>query len=92
MHLTILRRRWELVECDGRELPGCWGECEDPKSAGKRIRIRKGLIGQRRAEILLHEMLHAAGWHIGEEAVEELARDMARALHRTGCLNAGDDA
>jgi hypothetical protein len=86
MQLTILGRRWQLVECDGRELPGKWGECEGPHVRNKRIRIRRGLSGQHRAEILTHEILHAAGWHIDEEAVTELASDIARALERTGCL------
>lgn len=87
MQLTILGRRWELVECDGRELPGRWGECDDPRTPGKRIRIRKRLSGQHRVEILLHEQLHAAGFDMFDEGfVEQLARDLARNLGRAGCL------
>ena len=35
-------------------------------------------------EVLIHEMLHAAGWHIDESFVEQFASDAARTLWRLG--------
>lgn len=60
------------------------GDCSDPNRTGKTIRYYMGLKGERRLDVLIHEMLHACFWDISEESVEESATDIARALWRVG--------
>jgi hypothetical protein len=57
------------------------GDCAEPKAVGKRIRIWAGLSGRELTDVLIHEMLHASGWHLTEEFVTEFAHDVARVLH-----------
>ena len=47
------------------------------------------LHGEERLEVLLHELVHAAGWHIDEAFVERFASDAARALWRLGYRDQG---
>jgi len=42
------------------------------------------LVGERRLEVLIHEMLHACYWDLDEEAIDITARDIARVLFRLG--------
>lgn len=81
LRLTILGKYWRL-----RFAPNLAnrGDCDPPNKPGKEIRIGSSLRGEERLEVLLHEMLHAAGWHIDEGFVEEFARDAARAVWRLG--------
>ncbi len=60
------------------------GDCDPPNQPGKEIRISSALRGEERPEVLIHELVHAAGWHIDEMFVERFARDAARALWRLG--------
>jgi hypothetical protein len=66
------------------------GDCEPPDKRGKEIRISSSLRGEQRLEVLVHELLHAAGWHIDESFVEQFARDAARTLWRVGYRNADE--
>lgn len=79
--VNILGRRWRLRYC---RLQKNYGECDAPDKPNKEIRISSRIGGQHELEILLHEMLHAAGWHIDEEFVGRSAADMARVLYRLG--------
>lgn len=83
--VTIMGRRW-TVELDSTRLPvTARGECDAPTVAGKEIRLRRGLHGEERLEVLLHEALHAAAWHqFDEEWVTQLAKDLARLCWRVG--------
>lgn len=80
IRLTIAGKRWTIkfvrkimnggVECDGLCV---YGKCE--------IRIRSGLSGQDLADTLAHEVMHAAGWNLHEEFVDQTATDIAAALY-----------
>lgn len=63
------------------------GDCDPPSQPGKAIRISSTLRGEERLEVLLHELVHAAGWHIDEGFVAQFASDAARALWRLGYRN-----
>ena len=84
MRIRILNKRWRL-----RFAPNLAnrGDCDGPAAKHKEIRVLSGLRGEERLEVLIHEMLHAAGWHIDEAFVEQFARDVARALWRLGYRN-----
>lgn len=82
--IVILNRRWNYDGAAARVPGDRDGDCDPPTTPGKTIRIRRSLRGERRLAIAIHEMLHAAGWHIAEEFVEQFAEDAARALWRDG--------
>lgn len=56
------------------------GECDPPDETGKEIRIDQAARGKQLLDNLIHEMIHAAFWHIDEEYVTKLATDMAREI------------
>lgn len=63
------------------------GDCDPPHQPGKEIRVSSTLRGEELLEVLLHELVHAAGWHLDESFVERFAADVARALWRLGYRN-----
>jgi hypothetical protein len=82
MQVTILGRRWGFRFT---RLPkGTDGECDDPSTPGKEIRIHKGLGEEDTLETTIHEALHVADWHRSEPCVEEVGRDIARILWKLG--------
>ena len=81
MRIQILGRRWELRYA---RLTNNRGECEDPTKTGKQIRISTDLPPQEELEVLIHEMLHAAGWHLDEQYVEQFADEVSAVLWRLG--------
>jgi hypothetical protein len=82
MQVRILGKRWVLRFVPS--LGGNRGDCDPPDRPGKEIRIAAGLRGEERLEVLVHELVHAAGWHIDEEFVERFASDVACILSRLG--------
>ena len=81
MRISILGKRWKLRFAPNM---GARGDCDPPTTPGKEIRIASNLRGEERLEVLIHEMLHSAGWHIDESFVERFAADAARVLWRLG--------
>jgi hypothetical protein len=82
MQVRMFGKRWRL-----RFVPNLGanrGDCDGPAQARKEIRVASGLRGEERLEVLIHEMVHAAGWHIDESFVERFAQDAARVLWRLG--------
>lgn len=81
MILQVLGKRWKL-----RFVPHLhpYGECDSPDTKAKEIRIRASLRGEEKLDAIVHEMIHAAGWHIDEYFVNQLATDIARTLWRLG--------
>jgi len=41
-------------------------------------------------DTVLHELLHAAGWHIEEDFIEQFSTDAASILTRLGWRKTGD--
>ena len=83
MQITLRGKRY-TVEFPARVPGGVHGLCDSPKLKGRKILIKRSLIGQRRLEVIIHEALHACMWDIDEEAVDETAHDIARLLWRVG--------
>lgn len=81
MKVKVLGKLWQL-----RFAPNMAnrGDCDAPSKRGKEIRVSSSLRGEERLEVLIHELVHAAGWHIDETFVEQFARDAARTLWRVG--------
>jgi hypothetical protein len=85
VHVVILGKRYQIRYVGTSELGrNADGMCDEPSAVNKAIRIRQTLTGERRLEVLIHEMLHAADWHKDEQWVSHVARDIARALTRSG--------
>ena len=87
MRITILGKRWKLRFAPNM---GVRGDCDAPTTPNKEIRIASSLRGEERLEVLIHEMCHAAGWHIDETFVEQFAGDAARVLWRLGYHDRND--
>jgi len=83
MRCKILGKFWTL-KFIRRPFENNDGSCDAPDVKGKSICIKKSLRGERRLEILIHEMLHAADWHRSEEFVSTVSQDIARTLTRLG--------
>jgi hypothetical protein len=82
---TILGRRWSIEFDSTAVAPNHNGECDAPDMPKKAIRLRRGLAGEERLEVLIHESLHAAAWHqFDEQWVCQLAKDLARLCWRAG--------
>lgn len=91
MKIVILGRRWHY-DGNAARVPGDRdGDCDPPNVKNKTIRVRRSLRGERRLAIAIHEMLHAAGWHIDEGFVEKFAEDAARALWKDGYRRPQED-
>lgn len=58
------------------------GECDEPSTKAKQIRIAQRCKGLRRLVVLLHEGIHAGLWDLDESVVEELAEDLGRLIWR----------
>jgi hypothetical protein len=81
MRVQVLGKRWQLRFAPNMAVRG---DCEPPDQRSKQIRVLSTLADEERLEVLLHELLHAAGWHIDETFVERFAADAARVLWRLG--------
>lgn len=82
MRLLIRGKVWKLIHSSNlpKEVDG---ECDSPSSKNKEIRIRKELKDQPRLDAIIHEMLHAAFWDLGEGPVASLANVVALDLWET---------
>lgn len=86
MIIQLRGRRYRLrfqrkPKKDGAE---CFGYCDHPNLKGKSIVVEEKLGDAKELEVLIHEMLHACLWDLDEEAIDETAHDIARALGRLG--------
>lgn len=81
--IRLGNKRWRLREVDA--LPAKRrGDCDDPQTPRKQIRLLASLQGRDRLEILLHEFFHALAWDLDESWVEVSARDVAKILYDLG--------
>ena len=85
MSTYVLRgRRYRVVYTtlpDDRD-----GDCDSPKCGRPEIRINSALTGQKKAQTLMHESLHACLWDASEDAVTETAVDVTKLLKGEGVL------
>lgn len=63
---------------------GSIGECADPTSTNKAIKIHKSLKGVDELEVTIHEMLHGCFWDLDESVIDEAGVDISKALWRLG--------
>jgi hypothetical protein len=84
MRLTILNRRWWLRFVRRIDKEDSRGECDPPDKPNKEIRVLDKLSGEERLEVLIHEQIHCAGWHLDEQFVTQFAADLARNLTKLG--------
>jgi hypothetical protein len=82
---------YSLVFTDSLE-NGDRGDCDPPGTSKAKIRIRKGLSQAETLEVIIHELLHAANWHMSEEWVTETAQDISKVLTRLGYKRANPPA
>ena len=83
MRLLVRGRVWSLIEWGGFPEDQN-GDCDAPNTKSKQIRLRKGLTGKFLLDTLVHEILHAALWDLGEGPIATLANEVARALWDRG--------
>jgi len=84
MHAMLGGRRYEIVRC---RLPkDRRAECDPPNLKGKQIRISDKLTGKELVECVIHEAMHAQGWHLDEEFVTRAGREFANLLDRMDLL------
>ncbi len=81
MHVTIGGKRWKLQFVSPKDSRSV---CDGAHVKNKEIRVARGLKGEERLEVLIHELLHACDWNRAEEHVETVAKDIARVLTRLG--------
>lgn len=92
MRIKIMGRMWDLLfqrtdEMRSRKLLGL---CDPPETKGRKIWVSPSLKGEERLEVIIHELTHAAGWHIDEPFVEQFGIDLARTLWRLGYRNVSE--
>lgn len=80
--LHIRGKSWSVQFVGTRELRDAWGEADLPSARRPKIRIHRDQTERRLRETLIHEVLHAVRPELCEEAVDETARILERALHR----------
>ena len=77
--VKINEQRWTVkfvrrIQVDGEP---CYGVCDVAK---REIRLERGLTGQQLLDTVIHEIMHAAGWNLDEQFIEQTATDIATAL------------
>lgn len=85
-NITLRKRRYRVVLASklGPTNSPFDGLCSDPNNSNRVIMYYCGLKGEKRLEVLIHEMLHACFWDVSEESIEQSACDISRALWRFG--------
>lgn len=56
------------------------GTCDAPEIPNRRICLRSSLRGDVLLETVIHEVVHAAAFHVDEEYVSEFAADLTKIL------------
>jgi len=85
--VTILGKTWQLIYPLRIGKKDHRGLCDSPHRKHPKIRVKRSLRGEERLEIYIHEMLHAAGWHLDEGYVTDFSADLARELWELGYRN-----
>lgn len=77
--ITINKRRW-LLDVAARLPSDKWGDCSDPATKNREIRVSKSAKGSIWLEVLLHELIHARWWALCETEVTEFAKELVSIL------------
>jgi hypothetical protein len=87
MRIRILGKVWNVRFAPAAELGRDFGTCDPPSVRRKEITVRDDLRGRELVDTIIHESLHAGGWHQLDEAfVDRLATDVSRLLWRPEVL------
>ena len=78
MRVKVLGKYWSMVF--GGTKPDEDGRCDAPEVPNRRIYLRKSLRGDVLLETVIHEVVHAAAFHVDEEYVSEFAADLTKIL------------
>lgn len=78
VRVKVLGRYWGMIF--GGTGPNEDGRCDAPEIPNRRICLRKSLRGDDLLETVIHEVVHAAAFHVDEEYVTEFAADLTRIL------------
>jgi len=90
--VTILGKTWQLVHSKRINKANDRGLCDDHAAyKNPKISIKRCLCGEERLEVYIHEMLHAANWHIDEGFVKKFSEDVARELWKLGYRNTTEE-
>ena len=81
IHQTILGKRSRIRTAKNLATRGSADRQDVPQ---KEIRISTELMGEELLEVLLHELQHAALWHLSETYVTESSRSIAAAIYNAG--------
>ena len=79
MRVKVLGKYWNLCF---KRMPNHYGRCDRPDSVDREIAICAATRGPELLDTVIHEVLHAAGFHIDEEFVAEFATDLTKILRR----------
>jgi len=56
------------------------GLCDPPTAQPRQILVDSRLTGKERTEVIIHECLHLAGWHLDEGFISQFASELADLL------------
>lgn len=57
-----------------------WGDCSNPNSKRRLVRIHRAARGEVFLDVLLHELIHARWWALCETEVTEFAQELTAIL------------
>jgi len=83
------RRKWTIDELPKKIRR--YGDCDDPRINGKKIRVNITRKDKKGLSALIHESLHACFWDLEELAVDCAAEDIALFLWRLGWRKIKED-
>ncbi len=87
MKARVLDKTWNILFVDSSKIDEeNRGECDAPDTPGRQIRINEDLKGEIFLDTIVHELLHSAGWNLGEDFIEAAATDIASILWRPSVL------
>jgi hypothetical protein len=78
MRVKVLGKYWDLSFPPN--LGSNDGLCQGPANKAKKMYVQGGLRGEEFLDTIIHEMIHAAGWHLDEPFVTQFAADLAKVL------------
>lgn len=82
LRVTIGGRYWQMQFV--RSLPGMYGVTDSPETRNKTIKIRRRLKEDVLLDTIIHELLHAADWDVGEGWIEQIATHTSQVLILAG--------